>query len=100
MGYQGLDDSVISKLLNLSQLSLESFERDRLIHDLERIIEFVDVMATVPTDGIAPLSHPLDLQQPLREDLVFADTDRARSLATAPVAREGLYVVPRVVAPQ
>ena len=92
-----MDDAIISKLLILSQLSLKKRERDSLIDDLDRIIEFVDVMATVPTEGIAPLSHPLDLEQPLRTDRVLPDTDRERVQASASGIRNGLYVVPRVV---
>ena len=92
-----MDDVIISKLLILSQLSLKKRERDSLIDDLDRIIEFVDVMATVPTEGIAPLSHPLDLEQPLRTDRVLPDTDRERVQASASAIRNGLYVVPRVV---
>lgn len=92
-----MDDAIISKLLILSQLSLKKRERDSLIDDLDRIIEFVDVMATVPTEGIAPLSHPLDLEQPLRTDRVLPDTDRERVQASASAIRNGLYVVPRVV---
>lgn len=92
-----MDDGIISKLLILSQLSLKKREKDSLIEDLDRIIEFVDIMATVPTEGVTPLSHPLDLEQPLRTDRVLPDTDRARAQASAPAIRNGLYVVPRVV---
>ena len=92
-----MDDVDIERLLRLSQLSLNDCEKDALVTDLDQIIAFVDIMATVPTENIAPLSHPMDLEQPLRPDVVHTDTHREHLQASAPKVREGMYVVPRVV---
>ena len=54
-------------------------------------------MQAIDTDGVEPLAHPLDMDQPLRDDTVTETVDRARFLAVAPLTRDGLYLVPKVV---
>ena len=89
--------TTIDKLLRLAALRLEAGEREKLAGDLERIVEFVDAMQAADTEGVAPLAHPLDEIQRLRADRVAETVDRERFQALAPVARDGFYLVPRVV---
>ena len=89
--------TTIDKLLRLAALRLEAGEREKLAGDLERIVEFVDAMQAADTEGVAPLAHPLDEIQRLRTDQVAETVDRERFQALAPVARDGFYLVPRVV---
>jgi aspartyl-tRNA(Asn)/glutamyl-tRNA(Gln) amidotransferase subunit C len=54
-------------------------------------------MQAIDTDGIAPLSHPFDAVQKLREDEVI-ETNRRDELQTlAPSSQDGLYLVPKVI---
>lgn len=92
-----MDSKTIDKLLDLSQLSLDDAEREVLRRNLESIINFVDVMATVDTTGIEPLAHPVDVSQPLRKDDPVDDIDRDQNQRIAPQTHSGLYLVPRVV---
>ncbi len=92
-----LDAGTIDKLLRLSALSLEAGERARLQADLDKIIDLVDAMEGADTDGVEPLSYPLDGVQPLRSDRVTENVDRELYQRAAPEARDGLYLVPRVV---
>lgn len=89
--------TTIDKLLRLAALRIETDERARLEDDLERIVAFVDAMQAAETDGVAPLAHPLDEIQRLRADRVTETVDRARFQELAPLARDGFYLVPRVV---
>ena len=57
----------------------------------------IDVMQDVDTQGVAPLSHPLDGAQRLRNDLVSEVNQREKFQQTAPATSEGYYLVPRVV---
>ena len=89
--------TTIDKLLRLAALRLDADERTMLEDDLERIVEFVDAMQAADTEGVAPLAHPLDEIQPLRADRVAETVDRDRFQKLAPLARDGFYLVPRVV---
>ena len=92
-----LPRDVVEKLLRLSALSLETDERTLLQDDLDKIVGFIDAMQSVDTQGVLPLAHPLDGTQPLRADAVTEAIDRDRLQRDAPLARDGLYLVPRVV---
>lgn len=89
--------TTIDKLLRLTALRLDADERARLEGDLGRIVEFVDAMQAADTEGVAPLAHPLDEIQPLRADRVAETVDRDGFQKLAPLARDGFYLVPRVV---
>ena len=91
------DDIDIDHLARLAQLSLTGAEREAVTGDLVRIIAMVDEMQAVDTEGVAPLAHPLDASQRLREDRVTEVVDRDRFQSGAPETGNGLYLVPRVV---
>lgn len=92
-----LSASTVDKLMRLSALSLDAEARAELHADLDKIIELIDAMQRVDTDGVAPLAQPLDGTQPLRPDRVTEVVDREQYQRTAPQTRDGLYIVPRVV---
>lgn len=83
--------------MRLAALTLEAEEQRKLERDLGMIIELIDIMRTVDTTGIAPLAHPLEVEQPLRADAVTEKPNRTRFQHAAPAVRDGLYLVPRVV---
>jgi aspartyl-tRNA(Asn)/glutamyl-tRNA(Gln) amidotransferase subunit C len=87
----------IDKLCVLARLALDQDERKLAREDLSRIIAMIDSLAAVPTDSIEPLAHPLDATQRLRVDEVTEQVDRDAFQRIAPVVRDGLYLVPRVV---
>ena len=60
-------------------------------------LAMIDAMQTVNTEDVAPLSHPLDGAQRLRQDLVTETEQRNNFQSTAPSTSEGYYLVPRVV---
>lgn len=91
------DDIGIDHLARLAALRLAREERLAVERDLRRIIALVDEMQAVDTEGVRPLAHPLDATQRLRADEATERVDRESCQAGAPEARDGLYLVPRVV---
>ena len=65
--------------------------------DLARIIDMVDQMQAMDTEGVTPLAHPLDTAATLRPDAATEVVDRGLFQQGAPETYEGLYLVPRVV---
>lgn len=95
-----MDSETIEKLLALSQLHLETTERESLSNDLDKILDFVDVMQTVNTDHVEPLSHPVDIEQPMRPDVADSNIQQEQYQEIAPVVRDGYYIVPKVISSQ
>lgn len=87
----------LDKLMRLSQLQLAPKQAKLAIADLDAIIALIDEMQAIDTDGTAPLAHPLQADQPLRADAVTEEVSRERYQAIAPITRDGLYLVPKVV---
>ena len=54
-------------------------------------------MQEVNTESIEPMSHALDIDQPLREDKVTEKDIRDKSLSLAPHADKDLFIVPQVI---
>lgn len=92
-----MKDLDLTHLCRLAQLALDDAEQQAVRGDLARIIDMVDRMQAVTTDGVEPLSHPLGSRARLREDEVTETVDRERFQALAPAVEDGFYLVPRVV---
>ncbi|OHV12269.1 Asp-tRNA(Asn)/Glu-tRNA(Gln) amidotransferase subunit GatC [Kushneria phosphatilytica] len=87
----------VRRAAHLAMLGLDEREAERYVTDLSRILEMVDRLQEVDTEGVAPLAHPLDTTQPLRADEVIEPNRRDALQACAPAVTDGLYLVPRVV---
>lgn len=92
-----MTDIDIRHLCALAQLKLSEAEARAVAGDLSRIIDMVDQMQSLDTEGVKPLAHPLDAAARLRKDEITEDVDRDLYQRGAPATQEGLYIVPRVV---
>jgi len=87
----------VKRVAKLARLGLTDVETTETLAQLNSILELVDQMQQIDTDGVAPLAHPLELKQTLRADTVTETNQRDKFQAIAPQADAGLYLVPRVV---
>ena len=83
--------------MSLSQLSLDAEDKAKISRDLDAIIGFIEIMDQVDTEGVEPLAHAVDLDQPLREDRADLDIDRGLFQSIAPETTDGFYIVPKVL---
>lgn len=81
----------------LARLQLDEGEFDDVVDKLSRIVDFVDRLQTAPTDDVVPMAHPVDRPQRLRPDVVTERIDRDAIQANAPAAKDGFYLVPKVI---
>ena len=87
----------VAHLARLARLDLSDTEQTTALSDLGRIIDMIDLMNSVDTDGVIPMSNPLDAQARLRTDEVTEHVEREHFQAGAPSVEDGFYLVPRVV---
>ncbi len=88
---------LILKLESLSQLELSEGERELMQHDLQNIIDMVDRLNEINTDGLEPLVHLGTDQSQLREDAVGDQLNRNDALDNASVKDEKYFLVPKVI---
>lgn len=90
----------VEHVAHLARLGLTDAELGRLEGQLNHILDQYTILATVPTDHIAPTAQTIELENILRDDVADARTslDSEDVLANAP-AREGDFiVVPAILA--
>ena len=87
----------VSYIAQLSKLKLSDEQAEKMQQDLGEILEYMDTLKQVNTDGIEPLSHIFTINNVFREDEVCASYDRSILLENAPVHIESTVVVPKTV---
>ncbi|MGZ5078517.1 MAG: Asp-tRNA(Asn)/Glu-tRNA(Gln) amidotransferase subunit GatC [Usitatibacter sp.] len=87
----------IARLAHLARLELSPAEAAAMQQQLNDILAMVDQMRAVDTSGVAPMSHPQDVSQRLREDRVTETDQRGLFQSIAPEVEDGLYLVPKVL---
>jgi len=91
----------LKRLARLARIALSEDEVLLLQSQLNGVLGLINALQAVDTRGIEPLSHPLDVVQPiaqrLREDRVTEFDQRSANLANAPAQERGLFLVPKVL---
>ena len=92
-----LDLAKIEHIALLARIALDPAEAQGVLDGLNRVLGLIEEMQAVDTSGIEPMSHALELEQPLREDRVTEGDQRALYQSVAPAIENGLYLVPKVI---
>ena len=87
----------VRHVAKLARIFLNEEETISTISELNSIFALVDQMKKVDTDSVAPISHPLDLVQTLRADVVTETNQRDFYQKIAPQSNSGFYLVPKVI---
>ena len=95
-----LTEKEVRYVANLANLSLSEEEIGRMVHDLGGILEQMDRLAEIDTEGVAPMAQVLfesDETATLRPDVERAPLGSELAVANAPVTSGGFFKVPRVI---
>ena len=84
-------------IAHLARLQLTDAEVQTMTRDLGAILEYVNQLAQVNTDGVEPLAHPLDVHNVFRADEPIPSLPVDAALANAPDRRGDFYGVPAVL---
>lgn len=92
-----LEKQDVLKIAHLARLALDDNDAEQYQHSLTSVLDLVEQMQSVDTEGVEPLSHPLEAKQRLRDDVVTEENRREAFLANAPQTEAGLFLVPKVI---
>lgn len=91
----------VADLATLARLDLTPTEIDTFSGQLQKILDYVGELQKVDVSQSPPLFHPLELQTPLRADVVVApprDADgRPKVLGAAPDVLYDGFKVPQIL---
>ncbi|MGV0034831.1 MAG: Asp-tRNA(Asn)/Glu-tRNA(Gln) amidotransferase subunit GatC [Candidatus Azotimanducaceae bacterium WSBS_2022_MAG_OTU7] len=90
-------EEVVRNIAELAQLKVDDANIKQLAEGMQNILTLADQMQAINTEGVEPMSNPLDASQRLRSDAVTEGNQRELFQSIAPATEAGLYLVPRVV---
>ena len=81
----------------LAKLELSDEEKEEAKRDMGRMLDYIDKLNELDTEGVVPMSHVFSMNNVFREDAVVNGDDRENILANAPEQKDGAFKVPRTV---
>lgn len=97
MAKQIIDDTVMENVEILAKLALKPQEREAAREKMQEILDYVDKLNELDTEGIRPLSHTFPMENVFREDIVTNGNDREAMIKNASRSKDGQYQVPKTV---
>lgn len=92
-----IDAATVRKVARLARIAVPEERLAPLAQELNGILQWIEQLAEVDTDGVEPMTSAVAATLPLREDVVTDGGDCARVLSNAPQSADGFFVVPKVV---
>lgn len=92
-----LSQEEIRKVALLARLELTDAELERQAKHINDLIAYFEVLKGVDVTGVEPTSHSIPVYNVFREDTVTPSLSREEVLQNAPEARDGFFIVPRIV---
>lgn len=90
-----LDD--VRRVASLSMLAFDDDSARKVQRDLIAVLDHVQRLNKLDTDGVEPTSYILEQRNVLRSDQVAHQWPQSEMLANAPESDDGFFAVPRVV---
>ncbi len=92
-----IDKDTVRKVARLARIAVTEEELEPLAGELGSILGWVERLGEVDVTGVEPMTSVTPMALRRRADEVTDGGRRDDILANAPDAREGFFVVPRVV---
>ena len=87
----------VHRIAHLARIEITNDQARATAAQLNDIFAMIEQIGKVDTSGVAPMTHPLDGTQRLRDDVVEPLLEREQLLQNAPAQQDGLFLVPRVI---
>ena len=92
-----ISDETIDYVGILAKLELSPEEKEQAKTDMARMLDYIDKLGELNTDGIEPMSHVFSMGNVFREDVVTNGDNHEKTLANAPEEKDDAFVVPITV---
>jgi aspartyl-tRNA(Asn)/glutamyl-tRNA(Gln) amidotransferase subunit C len=92
-----LDKAAVAHIASLARIRLSEAELEPLAAELSHILDWVEQLNEVDTNGVAPMASAAAASLPMREDRVTDGGCRDAILGGAPGVTRGFFTVPKVV---
>ena len=92
-----VNDDLIDRLANLAKIEFDDKARSEIKNDMNKMLEFVDKLNEINTEGVEPLIFMSEEINVLREDIAKETVTQKEALKNAPQHDSNYIMVPKVV---
>lgn len=92
-----ITEETVEKLAHLARLEFKQEEKAVMAEEMSRMLDFVDQLNQVNTDGIEPLIYMSDATNVMRNDEVKVMISHQEALKNAPKKDSDFIRVPKVI---
>ncbi|CCZ05196.1 MAG: Asp-tRNA(Asn)/Glu-tRNA(Gln) amidotransferase subunit GatC [Clostridiales bacterium] len=90
-----ISDETIDYVGILAKLELSGEEKEQAKKDMANMLNYIDKLNELDTEGVEPMSHVFPVNNVFREDVVTNGDDRDNILKNAPEEKDGMFNVPK-----
>jgi aspartyl-tRNA(Asn)/glutamyl-tRNA(Gln) amidotransferase subunit C len=87
----------VERIATLARLSFSEGEKEKLTHELNGILQYMEQLNSLDTTNVEPLEHVIELSNVFRADEVRPCLSREDALRNAPAKTEEFFKVPKVI---
>ncbi|WP_068874200.1 MULTISPECIES: Asp-tRNA(Asn)/Glu-tRNA(Gln) amidotransferase subunit GatC [unclassified Phenylobacterium] len=92
-----IDAATVRKVARLARIAEPEEKLEPLAKELSGIMNWIEQLNEVDTDGVEPMTTSVAMSLPMRDDVVTDGGDPAKVLANAPKTARDFFIVPKVV---
>jgi aspartyl-tRNA(Asn)/glutamyl-tRNA(Gln) amidotransferase subunit C len=92
-----LDRETVRRIAYLARIRVDEDRLDKIAGELDGILDWVEQLSEVDTDGVAPMTSVTELTSPHRVDVITDGQCPDKVLANGFDTVDGFFTVPKVV---
>ena len=92
-----ISDETIEYVGILAKLELSPEEKEQAKKDMGNMLDYIDMLNGLDTEGVEPMSHVFPVHNVIREDVVTNGDGHDATLANAPAQKDDAFKVPKTV---
>ena len=92
-----IDRETVDKIAHLARLDMAENDKQEMIGDMNRILDFMAKLNEVDTSGVEPLVYMSAEVNVLREDVARQDITTEEALENAPKHNDQYFMVAKVI---
>lgn len=87
----------VEHVSRLARLALNEAELDSLTNEMDAILDYVEQLKTLDTEGIVPTAHAVPMENAFRPDKIRIGFTSEQALSNAPDTADSAFRVPRII---
>jgi aspartyl-tRNA(Asn)/glutamyl-tRNA(Gln) amidotransferase subunit C len=92
-----VDAATVRKVARLARIAVPEEALEPMAQEISGILQWIEQLGEVDTDGVEPMTSAVALTLPLREDVVSDGDVVDKVVLNAPKTADGFFIVPKVV---